>query len=263
MAIRYTHPETQHELTRLIKDIVKPLGPTLTQIPAANTDVAFLESFASQMFAGRGTYGWAHRWTGDAWHILQYAQLQPRIVYEETINRDGLDDYKVLVMPSCNVLPASIIERVRQFQQRGGIVIADERIAPATKPDILISVYNRAKLAAVDKDELMKQAAVLRTQLDAKYRRFVDTSNPDVIPHLRRFGTTDYVFTFNDRREAGDYVGHHGLVMERGLPAQAMITIDRSKGYIRPNRESNVRRPEVRTTTLRKVLCGLLQKLIL
>jgi hypothetical protein len=229
---RYTHPETQHELTRLVHDVVKPLGPTLMQIPASKMDVAFLESFASQMFAGRGTYGWGHNWTGDAWHILQYSHLQPQVVYEESINRNGLDAYKVLVMPSCDVLPASVAEKVKAFQQRGGIVIADERLAPAIKADILIPLYTRTKQALADKGELLKRAAGLRSQLDGRYRRYVDSSNPDVIPYRRSIGSTDYIFTVNDRREAGDYVGHHGLVMERGVPAEASITINRSSGYV-------------------------------
>lgn len=231
-AYRYTHPETQHELTRLVDEVVKPLGPTLMQIPAAKMDVGYLESFASQMFAGRGTYGWGHNWTGDAWHILQYAHLQPQVLYEETIASGGLDAYRVLVMPSCDVLPASIVEQVKQFQQRGGIIIADERLTPAIKADILIPIYARTKQATVDKGELLKRAAELRAQLDHRYQRFVDSSSPDVIPYRRRVATTDYIFTINDRREAGDYVGHHGLVMERGLPAESTITVNRSKGYV-------------------------------
>ena len=63
-AYRYTHPETQHELARLIREVVRPLGPTLLAVPGVKSDVAFLESFASQMFAGRGTYGWCGNWEG-------------------------------------------------------------------------------------------------------------------------------------------------------------------------------------------------------
>ena len=42
--------------------------------------MAFLESFTSQMFARRGTYGWNHTWAGDMYHVLMYAQLQPRVL---------------------------------------------------------------------------------------------------------------------------------------------------------------------------------------
>ena len=54
-------------LARLIHEVVQPLGPTLLQTPAVKSDVAFLESFASEMFARRGTFGWCGGWGGDAY----------------------------------------------------------------------------------------------------------------------------------------------------------------------------------------------------
>lgn len=231
-AYRFTHPETQNELRRLVHDVVEPLGPALKQIGADQTDVALLESFTSQMFATRGTWGWGHRWTGDAWHIAKYAQLQPQIVYEETVNRDGLDDFKVLIMPSCDVLPESVAAKVKAFQQRGGIIVADERLAPGIKADIVIPVYLRTKKADVDKAALQRLAADLRTKLDSRYQRRVDSSSPEVLTHTRRHGSTDYVFVMNDHREFGDYVGHHGRVMERGLPSESTITLGRKARYV-------------------------------
>ena len=88
----------------MIREVVRPLGPTLLQVPPVASDVAFLESFASQMFARRGTYGWGGNWTGDAYQVLLWAHLQPEIVYDETIATRGLDGYRVLVMPDCDVL---------------------------------------------------------------------------------------------------------------------------------------------------------------
>ena len=48
----------------------------------------------------------------------------------------------------------------------------------------------------------------------------------------RRYGTTDYLFAINDRREFGDYVGQHGLVMENGLPSEAVLTVRRPGGTV-------------------------------
>ena len=101
---RYTHPQTQHELARLVENVVEPLGPTLLSVPGAQSDVAFLEAFASEMFARRGTYGWCGSWAGDVYHVLMYAHLQPEIVFDETIVDRGLDGFRVLVMPDCDVL---------------------------------------------------------------------------------------------------------------------------------------------------------------
>ncbi|MEW6359259.1 MAG: LamG-like jellyroll fold domain-containing protein [Planctomycetota bacterium] len=229
---RYTNPQTRHELARLIRTVVRPLGPTLLQIPGIKPDVAYLESFSSQMFANRGTYGWNHRWEGDAYHIIQYAQLQPEIVYDETILRDGLDGFKVLFMMSCDVLTEGVAKRVKEFQAKGGLIVGDEFLAPAIQPDILIRSYERTRKADEDKAALLGRASALRKELDPHYTRYLDSSNPQVVTYRRRFGAADYVFAINDHREYGEYVGRHGLVMENGLPSDAVITVNREGGVV-------------------------------
>ena len=228
---RFTHPQTQHELARLVRQVVRPLGPTLLQVPPVRSDVALLESFASEMFANRGTYGWGHTWSGDAYHVIGYAHLQPEIVFDETIAERGLDGFRVLVMPDCDVLTRSVAERIKTFQAAGGLVVGDERTAPAIKPDVLLPVYQRTGRADEDKAALQGLAAELRKQLDARYSRYVDSSSADVIPYRRRYKDTDYVFVVNDRREYGQYVGHHGKVMENGLPSDAVLSVNRPGGF--------------------------------
>jgi len=239
-AYRFTHPETQHELARLVREVVEPLGPTLRQIPGAKTDVAMLESFTSQMFAQRGTYGWGHSWAGDLWHALQYAHLQPDIIYEETILHQGLDQYRIVVLPDCDVLPQNVAERLREFQKRGGLLIGDDRLAPGLRADVVIPVRTRKKRADEDKRMLLEVAAEIRKAIDGRYKRPAETSEPEVIPHRRRFGTTDYLFVVNDRREFGTYVGPHGLVMENGLPATAEITASGNAAAVYDLREARL-----------------------
>ncbi|MHC4399052.1 MAG: LamG-like jellyroll fold domain-containing protein [Planctomycetota bacterium] len=229
---RFTHPETQHELARLIRQVVRPLGPTLLQVPGVRSDVAFLESFASEMFARRGTYGWGTSWAADAYHAVLYAHLQPEIVFDETVLERGLDGYQVLVMADCDVLTQSVAERARAFQARGGLIVGDERLAPALEPDVRLPVYQRAGRADQDKAALESLAAKLRQKLDARYARYVDSSDPNVIPYRRRYKQADYVFVVNDRREFGRYVGHHGKVMENGLPSKAVVSIGRQDGFV-------------------------------
>jgi hypothetical protein len=229
---RYTHPQTQHELSRLVREVVQPLGPTLLHVPGVASDVAMYESFASEMFARRGTFGWGGGWAGDCYHILQYAHLQPEIVFDETILGSGLDGKRVLVMPDCDVLTASVVQRIQAFQAAGGIIVGDERTCPAIQPDIAIPVYQRTGRADRDKGELLQRAAALREALDSRYQRTVDSSHPEVIPYRRRWGEADYVFAVNDRREYGQYVGHHGIVMENGLPAEAVLSVSRPAGAV-------------------------------
>ncbi|HWL08591.1 MAG TPA: hypothetical protein VNQ76_09310, partial [Planctomicrobium sp.] len=229
---RYTHPETQHELSRLVKSVVEPLGPALRQIPAAPADVALLESFTSQMLAGRGTYGWGGSWGADCWHVLQYAHLQADIVYDETILQKGLDQYRVLALPDCDVLTESVAAAIHKFQQRGGIVIGDDRLAPGIKPDIRLTAWRRTRKAQEDQAKLIGMATELRKQLAGKYHPESDADQADVIVQRRRAGSSDYLFAINDRREYGQYVGQHGLVMEQGRPVAANVSIQRSAGHV-------------------------------
>lgn len=228
----FTHPQTQHELARLVRRVVEPLGPTLLQVPGVKSDVAVLESFASQMFARRGTYGWGGSWLGDAYHAMLYAHLQPEIVFDETIATRGLDGFKVLVMADCDVLTQSVAERVKSFQAKGGLIVGDDRLAPAIQPDLLLTPYQRTGRGDKDKAAILAIAAELRKQLDARYRRYVDSSHPEVIPYLRRHRNADYVFLVNDRREYGQYVGQHGIVMENGLPSEAVVSVNRPDGFV-------------------------------
>jgi hypothetical protein len=220
-----TNVDTRKRMTDLYQNVVKPLGPALLQVPDYKTDVAFLESFASQMFANTGTYGWGGGWGADSYMIARYAGLQPRIVYDETIQQKGLDQYKVLFLTDCPVLTQSVAGAIKKFQQRGGIVIGDENLAPGITPDILLpSVLRGAPDAA--KALLLKKATELRNELDTFYRHPVDSSNPEIITRLRQFGNSQYVFTVNDHRTYGDYVGQYKKVMEKGLPAGAQITLN-------------------------------------
>jgi hypothetical protein len=230
-AYRYMNPNTQHELQRLITEVVKPLGPTLIQIPDAESDVAFLESFTSQMFARRGTYGWNHTWAGDMYHILMYAQLQPRVLYEESLLKGGLNGAKLLVMADCDVLTESVVKSIRKFQAGGSLVIGDAEVCPAIKPDFVVPRFNRTKQAAADRNALHNAARELRDWLKRRYSRTVDSSNPDVVTRRRRFGTTDYIFAVNDKRESGTYVGGYGMVTEDGLPSEANVRLNSEYGH--------------------------------
>ena len=135
-------------------------------------------------------------------------------------------------MTDCDVITQSMAERIKAFQAKGGLIVGDDRLTPAIKPDIVLQPTRRTGRNDVDKAAILGVAAEIRKQLDPRYARTVDSSNPEVIPYLRRHGPTDYVFLVNDRREYGQYVGQHGLVMENGLPSEAVVSINRPAGFV-------------------------------
>jgi len=163
---------------------------------------------------------------------LLWAHLQPEIIYDETVKAHGLDKYRVLVMMDCDVLTADVAAAVKAFQARGGVVVGDERLCPAIRADITLASYTRTRKADEERAALIAKSAELRAALDARYRRYCDASTPDVVPRCRSYGSTDYLFAVNDRREFGDYVGQHGLVMENGLPTEAALSLARASGYV-------------------------------
>jgi hypothetical protein len=224
-AYRYTNPHTQHELKRLVKEVVEPLGPALLKIPDTRAEVAFLESFTSQMFARRGGYGSNLGWSADVWLALQHAHARCDVIYEETLLRDGLAGRNFLVMSECDVLTAPVVKAVAAWQAAGGKIIADEFLCPALKADVTLASFRREKKADLDKAKVLALAADLGPRLDALgLVRPLRLDQPEILLRTRRSGEADYHFLMNDHREFGDYVGSHGLVMENGLPASGTLT---------------------------------------
>ena len=154
------------------------------------------------------------------------------MIFEETLLKRGLDSFKVLVMVDCDVLTTSVAARIVEFQKRGGIIIADPNLAPAIKPDIVLPRFTRTKKTAEDKAAILANTAKLRSALDARYQRFAECSNPEIVTRVRASGACEYVFVVNDQREFGTYVGQHGLVMENGLPSDGQLTIRRNAGHV-------------------------------
>ena len=228
-AYKLTQLDLQTEFRRLHREVLEPLGPFLLQTPARPADVAYLDSFTAQMFARRGSYGYSH---DETYLTLLHAQLQPEVIFEETLLKHGLDAYRVLVLADCDVLPKSVADRILAFQKKGGIIIGDPNLAPAIRADITIPRYTRTRKAEQDKKVLLANAAKLRKDLAGRYEWPVSTSNPEIVPRLRRAGTSDYVFLVNDQREAGTYVGQHGMVQDQGVPSAGTVTFRRKEGTV-------------------------------
>lgn len=219
---RFTNPNTAPVLKQLIQDVIEPLGPTLMEIPDERSEVAFLESFTSQMFARRGGYGSNNGWEADVWLALQHAHVQTDILFEETLLKNGLSGRKVLVMPFCDVLTKSVVARIADWQKKGGKIIADEFLCPGLKADFTIQSFKREKKAAEDKTKVL---ALAKTLGGFSLPQKAMCDNPEIIVRTRKFGDATYLFVINDHREYGSYVGQHGLVMENGLPSKGVVSL--------------------------------------
>ncbi len=221
-----TNSETKVMLAKLMNEIVRPLGPTLKRIPDREPKVATLESFASSVFAGRGTWGWGS-WLFDSHLMLQWANLSPSVIYEEKIARDGFGEIEVLCMFHCDVLTESTFKAIVEFQRKGGIIIADEFVVPGIVPDITVNSVKYPPEADKGKTALQAVGKEIRKKLDGYYKPYSDSDNMDIVTRVRTYKNADYLFIINDKREYGDYLGPWKRTMEKGLPNSGVVTLRR------------------------------------
>lgn len=235
----YTNSETPKRLTSLLNDLVAPLGPTLNRLGRDDSPVVVLESFANALFSGYATWGWK----APDLLFLQRARLDPRVVYDETILRDGFGNAKVLYMPQCEYLTKSVCDKILDFQKKGGIIIGDEKLISAIKADVPWTVQDKENAlkrnrldnleettaeqndVAAQKKNMNMQAQALREKLAPFYSPKADSSSPELITFARRWNDVDYLFAINDHRTYGDYVGQWKMTMEKGLPFEGFVTL--------------------------------------
>ncbi len=242
----YTCPESAERLKHLLKEVVAPLGPMLKRLGRRTPPVAVLESFTTCAFGGPASWGWK----APSIMFAQRARLDPRVVYEETILRDGLDDVKVLYAPQCIFLTKPVVDKIREFQSRGGILVADEQLLSALKADVKVPVVSfdpppasdhtedvdameasregdsKTRLGAMRaKANMLKQAENLRRELASRYVPDADSSSPEIVVYNRCWNGVRYLFAINDHRTFGRYVGQWGLTMEKGLPYEGSVSL--------------------------------------
>lgn len=269
-----THPQSRAALKDVADRLLFPLGPMLARRQPWRSPVVLLESFTSQMFAGRGLYRGGAPSTLETWQALQRAHIQTDIVYEDTLLEGGLEGRQILIMPDCDVLPASVVEKIRKWQAMGGKVLAaDGHLCPAIKSDgSLVSSPPAPATAAAPvsapsaessvaaagtavADQPSPPAAPLPlperlTQVcqSLGWQSRLSCDNPDVILHASQTGEAVCLFVINDKRESGSYVGQHGLVRELGQAVTAKLNLGQDKmnvydltqgAFVLPKREDN------------------------
>lgn len=226
----YTNPETSKRLKYMLQEVVAPLGPMLKRLPRVDSPVAVFESFTNAIMSNRATWGW----NSSDLLFLQRCRLDPRVLYEESIERYGFGNAKVLFMPNCMFLTEAMINRILDFQKKGGIIIADEKLISAIKADIVVPLtVMPVKEVDKAKEKMFADVAQLREKLAPFYLPEVDSSSPELITFRRQWQSTNYLFVINDKRTFGSYVGQWKLTMEKGLPYEGFATL------ADPNRKIN------------------------
>ncbi len=228
-----THPDTMRVLSDFIGNVVEPLGTTLLTLQEQPSEVAMLQSFTNQVFTNTAASDEEPSWTTNLWLAMQHAHIQTEILFEESLLYNGLRGRKVLLMPDCEVLTEGVVSVIQKWQEQGGIVIADDALCPALKADISLERFDHVAVAEDRRAKLLGLAEDLGTHLRSRgWFPMVSCDNPEVMIRTRRFEETLYVFVWNDRRIAGNYVGEQGVVAERGLHSTAKVFVHRQDGSV-------------------------------
>ncbi|MBO4511327.1 MAG: hypothetical protein J5746_01045, partial [Victivallales bacterium] len=120
---RYTNPESKKVLADTVARVIRPLGPMLKKIPEMAPEVAILESATGWLYASsHSTGGWSGNWTADLHLALQWAHIQPSIIYEEHLLNDlKIDKIKVIFIPGAEVLTDTVLAKLQELQSKGVI----------------------------------------------------------------------------------------------------------------------------------------------
>ncbi len=227
-----TNLESAGVLKEILHSVVKPMGPVLKRLPEPPAQIGVLESLAPVLFSGRGSWGWSRGWIFNLNLMLQHANLQPKILYDEEIQRDGFGSLKVLFMPHCDVLAEPIYKAVTEFQLKGGIIVADSALIPGITPDIVIDVVEDVADPVAFNETICKGALELREKLRGFVMPMVETTTPELTTHYRQDGPAIYLFAINGKRTFGDYFGPWKHVCEKGMPLQAGLDIRCKAGAV-------------------------------
>jgi len=84
----------------------------------------------------------------------------------------------------------------------------------------------------VRESSMKAAAAVLKELVGRKAAPYADSSNPDLVLHVRSYRTSDYLFAINDRRTYGDYVGPWRRIKEVGCPNAGTVIVSRETGAV-------------------------------
>ena len=257
--------ESMAAMQDLSREIFQPFGPLLTQLDVSPRRIAVLSSDSSRLYnASAGLLGYPNYQPYHFYTVMAMAHLNADMLFDESIERYGLDDYDVLVLPKCDVLTETVFNKIKAFQQRGGIVIADQYLGPEIDGAIRFDFdfTHRRKVSAnaiatgkvyvnagnddhiiPGKSEMqevtgvtaLQDQLILESYAERLRKELAGTVDPDVwcdqhdvlVNVLEKEGVK-YLVLVNDKRTYDDRTGPFKAVMEKLVPQTATVRLRRS-----------------------------------
>ena len=143
-----TNSESQEALRDVVHTVVKPLGAVLKKATEQPVEVAILETFPSTIYAKEHfPVGWSRGWVADLHLALQWAHFQPAVLFDDHIlTGKKLDHLKVLFIPGAELMTRKVVNKVKELQDRGVIIVGDEFTPPELAVDLRIASVQRNAL---------------------------------------------------------------------------------------------------------------------
>jgi len=181
------------------------------------------------------------------------------VIFDETIQRYGLDGYDVLFLVKCDTLLKSVYDAIVKFQAEGGIVVADQYLrAPIevnkrfdfdftyrnkvsanaiidqkdyagggdTLADRTSKIADVKGVTALEDQEMMERfARELESGLDGLVKHDIDCSSLTALTNMLERGSARYLFVINDKRTYDSRFGEYQAILERTVHQEVGITL--------------------------------------
>ncbi len=218
-----TNPDTAEALAEVSDQLIRPYGPMLGNMTGSPARVALIQSAASTLIGRTGNFGNANKYFADVYNSVLLAQLQPEILFEESIDRLGR--YEVLILADMKILPRKVYDAVLAFAAQGKTVLMD-RACPLEIPGaVRVGFPVTEKLGPAEQQQAWQDAAAALEKVLAGrgFVRPVSSPDPAVIIGTRTGDGDRAIFVVNDARRAGTYVGRFGKVLDAGIPRKVRV----------------------------------------
>ena len=228
---QYTNPDLKNAIGDFFRDVAVPYGPLFKAVPERVSEVALFTGWASAIFSGTAYMDW------DRPHLCGVtavaANLSPSVLFEEDVEMNGVPpEVKVLLMPEADVLTEGAYVRLRDFQRKGGKLVAFPTLAPALKADANLPAFcappPRHPRASAFEGPFRAAVAEMKKTVSAFVTPRVTSNSPFLCAHARGEKAYDLLFVVNDKRGPGEYAGVFDTVLDKGLPIDGTVTLKRN-----------------------------------
>jgi hypothetical protein len=228
-------------MNKFSENVLQPLWPMLTRLKRGQKKCAMLVSFGSRIF-GNKIWGGFGTQTGNGYYaILQKAHIPTDIIFDETIQRDGLKGYKMLFMHDIKHLPESVYSEINRFALNGSKVVCGKPFsnmipnAFVWDPDMVkykkSTYYSIKKGGGYTADQvhelLNSNAQFINEKFIKAIKPFANSPSMDIYLNTLENDGVKYLFAVNDKRDFGDCFGKkYRAVLDKGLPLQTIIKLN-------------------------------------